>query len=145
MRAEPLQDNNVATMKPPSAGHSLEALQPTLPLLHFPAYGQREPQQGRSGDRRTTDATPHSHGCHRAPASSSPANPPTCPPTEVALAQISAAQLRGILCALPKGVASSPSGWTYEHVRAAANTSVAAFEAILKLSQHDDCRPAPPP
>jgi hypothetical protein len=35
--------------------------------------------------------------------------------------------------AIPKGKSGGPSGWTYEHVRAAADTSVAALEAILQL------------
>jgi hypothetical protein len=38
-----------------------------------------------------------------------------------------------VLRAFPKGKAGGPSGWTYVHVRGAADTSVAAFEAILKL------------
>jgi hypothetical protein len=62
-----------------------------------------------------------------------PADPSICPPTEAAPVQISAARLCGVLRALPKGKAGGPSGWTYEHVRAADDTSPAAFEAILKL------------
>jgi hypothetical protein len=59
-----------------------------------------------------------------------PADPSMCPPTEAAPVQISAARLRGVLRTLPKGKAGGTSGWTYEHVRAAADTSAAAFEAL---------------
>jgi hypothetical protein len=41
--------------------------------------------------------------------------------------------LRRVLKALPHGWAGGPSGLTYEHVKAAANSSDAAFDAIRCL------------
>jgi hypothetical protein len=51
----------------------------------------------------------------------------------VAPAEVSSKHLRAVLNALPRGRAGGPSGWTYEHVKAAADTSQATFEAILRL------------
>jgi len=58
---------------------------------------------------------------------------PEVPAPDDAPLEITQAQLADVLHNLPRGKAGGPSGWTYEHVRAAANSSKACFDAILRL------------
>ena len=61
-----------------------------------------------------------------APAHTSPENP----------LLISADTLRAVLRRLPRNSAAGPSGWTYEHLKAAVNGSVSAFDALLRFVQY---------
>jgi hypothetical protein len=49
--------------------------------------------------------------------------PPTVPMSEVPPAAITKAILAKVLKAAPQGSAAGPSGWTYEHIKAATNSS----------------------
>ena len=66
-----------------------------------------------------------------------PAAPaPTIPPTQAPPALITADILRNVLRRVPRNSAAGPSGWTYEHVRAAVNGSEAAFDSLLRFVQY---------
>jgi Reverse transcriptase (RNA-dependent DNA polymerase) len=51
----------------------------------------------------------------------------------VAPAVVTAAILKQVLMAIPRGSAAGLSGWTYEHVRAATSSDQAAFDAVLRI------------
>ena len=58
---------------------------------------------------------------------------PALPDQITPAAVVKDADLTEVLRNLPRGSAAGPSGWTYEHVRAAATTCPAAREAILRF------------
>ena len=60
-------------------------------------------------------------------------DPPQVPETQQAAASIDAAAFSALLEALPRGSAAGPSGWTYEHIRAAAEANESCSEAIREL------------
>ena len=64
-------------------------------------------------------------------------HPPSAPPpplaTDTPAARVTADTLRTVLKRLPRGSAAGPSGWTYEHVRAALLGSEACFDAALRF------------
>jgi hypothetical protein len=63
-----------------------------------------------------------------------PAAPPPPVPTTTAMpASVSQDMLVGVLGELPKGSAPGPSGWTYEHIKAATSGTNSALGALLAL------------
>lgn len=61
------------------------------------------------------------------------APPPPAPATTTAPVHVSLEVFRDVLRQLPKGAAAGPSGWTYEHVKAATQTPDSAIGAALEL------------
>ena len=61
------------------------------------------------------------------------AAPPTVPATTAAPVTVTLEMLRNVLKALPRGSAPGPSGWTYEHIKAATNGMDSALEVILHI------------
>jgi Reverse transcriptase (RNA-dependent DNA polymerase) len=59
--------------------------------------------------------------------------PPEVPEFTAQPVDITEELLRTVLRRMPKGSAPGPSGWTYEHIRAAALASEDAFEAVRRL------------
>lgn len=61
------------------------------------------------------------------------AAPPTVPATTAAPVTVTLEMLRNVLKALPRGSAPGPSGWTYEHIKAATNGMDSALEVTLHV------------
>lgn len=61
------------------------------------------------------------------------APPPQTPNPTVAAVTVTMDTFKDVLRGLPKGSASGPSGWTYEHIKAATETDVYARVAALRL------------
>jgi hypothetical protein len=61
------------------------------------------------------------------------AEPPPVPVTSAMPVTVSQDMLVEVLHELPKGSAPGPSGWTYEHIRAATSTTNSALGALLAL------------
>jgi hypothetical protein len=57
------------------------------------------------------------------------------PTSEVPPAAVTEQILAKVLKSLPHGSAAGPSGWTYEHIKAATSTSEDARAAVLHLMQ----------
>jgi hypothetical protein len=53
--------------------------------------------------------------------------------------------LAKVLKSLPPGSAAGPSGWTYEHIKAATGTSEDAQAAVLRHAGGGPRRPPPSP
>ena len=63
-----------------------------------------------------------------------PAAPPPQVPAPTAAAVVITDEIfSDVLHALPKGSAPGPSGWTYEHIKAATQSRGPAFQAILRV------------
>ncbi len=58
---------------------------------------------------------------------------PALPPQTVPAVVVTADDLNAVLRRLPAGSAPGPSGWTYEHIRAAATSSPAAHDSVLRV------------
>ena len=61
------------------------------------------------------------------------AQPPIVPHCEVAAITVTLEMFKDVLIALPKGSAPGPSGWTYEHIKAATTGEDSALGAALVI------------